>query len=42
MVQEEKKLTGPDFTQGIALDELVDGGMLVGHVGDEQIFLVRR
>ena len=42
MVQEEKKLTGPDFTQGIALDELVDGGMLVGHVGDEQILLVRR
>jgi apoptosis-inducing factor 3 len=42
MVQEEKKLTGPDLTQGIALDELPDGGMLVGHDCDEQIFLVRR
>ena len=42
MVQEEKKLAGPDLTQGIALDELTDGGMLVGHVGDEQILLVRR
>jgi apoptosis-inducing factor 3 len=41
MVQEEKKLTGPDLTQGIALDELPDGGMLVGHAGDEQILLVR-
>jgi hypothetical protein len=42
MVQEEKKLAGPDLTQGIALDELPDGGMLVGHAGDEQILLVRR
>ncbi|MGB0057721.1 MAG: FAD-dependent oxidoreductase [Methyloceanibacter sp.] len=42
MVQEEKKLGGPDLTQGIALDELPDGGMLVGHAGDEQILLVRR
>jgi nitrite reductase/ring-hydroxylating ferredoxin subunit len=29
------------LTQGIALAEL-DGGKLVGHVGDEQILLVRR
>ena len=42
MVQEETKPTGPDLTQGIALDELPDGGMLVGHAGDEQILLVRR
>jgi hypothetical protein len=42
MVQEEKKLAGPDLTQGIALDELPDGGMLVGHARDEQILLVRR
>jgi apoptosis-inducing factor 3 len=42
MAQEEKKLTGPDLAQGIALDELTDGGMLVGHAGDEQILLVRR
>src|SRR5512143_1176017 len=37
-----KKLTGPDLTKGIALDELPDGGMLVGYAGDEQILLVRR
>ena len=42
MVQEEKKLAGPDLTEGIALDALPDGGMLVGHAGDEQILLVRR
>src|SRR4026207_945323 len=42
MVQEETKLEGPDLTQGIALDELPDGGMLVGHAVDEQILLVRR
>ena len=41
-LQEEKKLAGPDLTQGIALDELPDGGMLVGHAGDGQILLVRR
>ena len=41
MVQ-ETKLTGPNLTQGIAIDELPDGGMLVGNVGDEQILLVRR
>jgi apoptosis-inducing factor 3 len=42
MVQQEKKLAGPDLTQGIALDELPDGGVLVGHAGDKQILLVRR
>ena len=42
MVREETKLTGPNLTQGIALDELDDGGMLVGYVGDEQVLLVRR
>ena len=42
MVEEEKKLVGPDLTKGIALDQLPDGVMLVGHVGDEQILLVRR
>ena len=37
MVQEETKLTGPDLTQGIAFDELPDGGMLVGHSGDANV-----
>ena len=42
MEQEEKKLAGPDLSLGIALDELADGGMLVGHVDDEQVLLLRR
>jgi NADPH-dependent 2,4-dienoyl-CoA reductase/sulfur reductase-like enzyme/nitrite reductase/ring-hydroxylating ferredoxin subunit len=42
MVQDEKTPTDPDLTQGIAYDELPDGAMLVGHVRDEQILLVRR
>ncbi len=42
MNQDEAKLGGRDLTQGVALDELADGGKLVGHVGDEQVLLVRR
>jgi apoptosis-inducing factor 3 len=41
MAQEETKLAGPDLTQGIALDELADGGMLVGHADGEGVLLVR-
>ena len=41
MAQEETKLAGPDLTQGIALDELADGGMLVGHADGEEVLLVR-
>src|SRR5665648_518031 len=36
------EIPGPDLTHGIALDELPDGGMLVGHAGDEKVLLVRR
>ncbi|HLN09327.1 MAG TPA: FAD-dependent oxidoreductase, partial [Xanthobacteraceae bacterium] len=32
----------PDLTQGLAAADLVDGVALVGHVGDEQVLLVRR
>src|SRR5437016_13755744 len=42
MIQDHAKPSDPDLAQGIALTELVDGGKLVGHVGDEQILLVRR
>jgi apoptosis-inducing factor 3 len=42
MAQEETKPAGPDFSQGIRLDQLADGKMLVGHVGDEDVLLVRR
>ncbi|HLN08763.1 MAG TPA: Rieske 2Fe-2S domain-containing protein, partial [Xanthobacteraceae bacterium] len=34
--------SGPDLAQGIAGSDLADGAGLVGHVGDEQVLLVRR
>jgi len=34
--------SGPDLTQGIALADLPDGGKLVGHLGEDQILLLRR
>ena len=34
--------TGPDLTRGVLAAELEDGGKLVGHVGDENVLLVRR
>ena len=39
---EEKKLSGPDFAQGIALTNLTDGGMSQGHANGEPILVVRR
>lgn len=32
----------PDLTQGVALDDLADGAMIEGHVGDAAVLLVRR
>jgi apoptosis-inducing factor 3 len=42
MAQDETKPTGPDLSQGIPLDQLADGKMLAGHVGGEDVLLVRR
>lgn len=39
---EQKKPTGPDLTEGIALSDLSDGGMLQGHVGKEAVLVARR
>jgi NADPH-dependent 2,4-dienoyl-CoA reductase/sulfur reductase-like enzyme/nitrite reductase/ring-hydroxylating ferredoxin subunit len=33
---------GPDLTAGVLLDDLPDGGKLTGHVGEEQVLLLRR
>jgi apoptosis-inducing factor 3 len=33
---------GPDLTQGTPVTDLAEGGILSGHVGDEQVLLVRR
>ena len=34
--------TGPDLTQGIAADDVPDGGMVLGHVGDDGVLVARR
>lgn len=41
MAQDETK-PGTDLTKGIALSTLADGKALVGHVGEEEVLLVRR
>ena len=42
MAQEQTAPQGPDLTQGIPLADLADGGKLVGHVGSDEVLLVRR
>jgi NADPH-dependent 2,4-dienoyl-CoA reductase/sulfur reductase-like enzyme/nitrite reductase/ring-hydroxylating ferredoxin subunit len=42
MAQDQAAPSGPDLTQGIALSEVEDGGKLVGHVGRDEVLLVRR
>jgi hypothetical protein len=39
---EEKKLSGPDFTEGVSLTEFSDGGTLQGHTQGECILVARR
>jgi NADPH-dependent 2,4-dienoyl-CoA reductase/sulfur reductase-like enzyme/nitrite reductase/ring-hydroxylating ferredoxin subunit len=41
-MSEPSKPTGPDLAQGIPLDDLADGGMIGGHVGEEPVLLARR
>jgi apoptosis-inducing factor 3 len=41
MADDQAKPSGPDLATGIALSELADGGMVAGHVGEEQVLLVR-
>jgi apoptosis-inducing factor 3 len=42
MAEDQPNPVGPDLAQGIALARLPDGGKLVGHVGGDEILLVRR
>src|SRR5215813_776310 len=42
MSQEQQTPAGPDLSKGIALAELAEGEPLLGHVGDDEILLVRR
>lgn len=36
------ELKGPDFTLGVAVSEVPDGGVLLGHASGEAVILVRR
>ena len=42
MSSEQSTPTGPDLTQGVAIDTLADGATLAGHVGDDAVLLARR
>jgi len=42
MAQDHSQPSGPDLVRGIALAELADGDKLVGHVGGEEVLLLRR
>ena len=41
-MSEEGKPAGPDLGQGVALADIADGGMLLGHAGGAAVLLARR
>ena len=41
-MSEENQPSGPDFSRGVPLADIADGGMLAGHVGGEPALLARR
>ena len=42
MANEDKKPAGPDLAVGIPTSDLPEGAMLAGHVGDDEVLLVRQ
>src|SRR5262249_49629986 len=42
MGAQQSNPTGPDLATGIPIDDLPDGHMLAGHVGEEAVLLARR
>jgi apoptosis-inducing factor 3 len=42
MADQPQRPDGPDFAAGIPAQDLADGAMLAGHVGDDEILLVRQ
>ena len=42
MAEASRDLEGPDFEKGCDIDEVPDGGMLLGHAFDEAILVARR
>jgi apoptosis-inducing factor 3 len=41
MSAEQSKPKGPDLTEGVAADDIPDGGMIGGHVGDDAVLIAR-
>jgi nitrite reductase/ring-hydroxylating ferredoxin subunit len=39
---EEKKLSGPDFAEGVSTTQFADDGVVTGHANGEAILLARR
>ena len=42
IVQDQSKPRGPDLLQGVISAQLSNGGTLIGHIGDDEILLVRQ
>src|SRR6476469_8291236 len=42
MAAEEKKPNGPELLAGIPAADLAEGAMLTGHIGDDEVLLVRQ
>ena len=42
MSEQEKRLDGPDFAQGVALADIAEDGMILGHVAGDSVLLARR
>src|SRR5512140_41035 len=38
---EQQSAKGPDLTQGVALSDIPESGLLQGHVGDDAVLLAR-
>jgi apoptosis-inducing factor 3 len=42
MANDDKKPSGPDLAEGIPANDLAEGAMLTGHVGDDEVLLARQ
>ena len=41
MAQDKPNSSGPDLSRGVSFGDLPDQGTLLGHVGDQEVLLVR-
>jgi apoptosis-inducing factor 3 len=42
MASEDKKPSGPDLSAGIPAGDVAEGAMLAGHIGDDEVVVVRK